>query len=244
MATASEIIDKTCDAFSGEINRLFGDELVSIILYGSAVGTDFRPGKSDLNFLVVLTENGIKQVGGAGHYIKAWRKRQISLPLFLTENYIQASLDSFPMEFLNMQLRYRIIQGEDVLTQLKIGKKDLRLQCEREIKRDLLHLRQGFITSLQSKRHMIELVSKSLVAFSALFRALLYLTGKEIPDNKIELLDVACNEFELDRALFSSLEEIAGKKVKMSSEEVRSYLMEYIQTVENLSKFVDSMKVS
>ena len=40
----------------------FGDELVSIILYGSAAGQDYRPGKSDINVMIVLTDNGIENL--------------------------------------------------------------------------------------------------------------------------------------------------------------------------------------
>ena len=38
----------------------FGNELVSIILYGSAAGKEYRPGKSDINVMVVLTDAGIE----------------------------------------------------------------------------------------------------------------------------------------------------------------------------------------
>ncbi|HIJ58771.1 MAG TPA: hypothetical protein HPP41_03810, partial [Deltaproteobacteria bacterium] len=41
---------------------LFGDDLVSIILYGSATGQDFQPGKSDINFMIVLSEDGIEHL--------------------------------------------------------------------------------------------------------------------------------------------------------------------------------------
>jgi len=33
-----------------DYQKIFGDDLTSIILYGSAAGPDFRPGKSDINF--------------------------------------------------------------------------------------------------------------------------------------------------------------------------------------------------
>jgi predicted nucleotidyltransferase len=45
--------EKTIEKFTHEIQRLYGDDLVSLVLYGSAAGTDFVPDRSDLNFLVV-----------------------------------------------------------------------------------------------------------------------------------------------------------------------------------------------
>ncbi|MFN4218669.1 MAG: hypothetical protein ACK4HB_05250, partial [Candidatus Bipolaricaulia bacterium] len=42
------------EKFAHEIQTLYGDDLVSLVLYGSAAGADFVPDRSDLNFLVVL----------------------------------------------------------------------------------------------------------------------------------------------------------------------------------------------
>ena len=38
-----------------DYKKAFGDDLVSIVLYGSAAGQDYRPGKSDINFMIVLS---------------------------------------------------------------------------------------------------------------------------------------------------------------------------------------------
>ena len=45
---------------TGDSRKIFGEELISIILYGSGAGEDYIPGKSDLNFLITLTDRGIE----------------------------------------------------------------------------------------------------------------------------------------------------------------------------------------
>ena len=55
-------IEKVLEQFTKEIKGLFGKETISVIVFGSAVTEEFDPRKSDLNFLVVLSEKGIKQV--------------------------------------------------------------------------------------------------------------------------------------------------------------------------------------
>jgi hypothetical protein len=64
-----EIFPDIIDDYRG----LFGDDLISIILYGSATGSDYRPGKSDINFMVVLSENGIEQLEQAIKAVTKWR---------------------------------------------------------------------------------------------------------------------------------------------------------------------------
>ena len=83
--------------FSNNIKQLFNDDLVSIVLYGSGAKGEYVRKKSDINFLVVLTEDGIKKLSGAFALVKKWNKRNVAVPLFLTREYIESSLDSFPI---------------------------------------------------------------------------------------------------------------------------------------------------
>jgi hypothetical protein len=55
-------------------------------------------------------------------------------PLFLTRSDLSSSLDSYPIEFLNMKNRYRLVYGEDVLQKLSFNPLAVRLQIERELK--------------------------------------------------------------------------------------------------------------
>ena len=89
-----EIFPAIIDDYKG----LFGDDLVSIILYGSAAGRDYRPGKSDINFMIVLSEEGIERLDLAFKVVETWQKRKVAIPLFLTELYVESSLDVFPIE--------------------------------------------------------------------------------------------------------------------------------------------------
>ena len=83
----SKTINDPKDIFQDIIDDyrgLYGDDLKSIILYGSAVGRDYRPGRSDINFMIVLSEEGIEKLDKAFKTIARWKKRKVSTPLFLT----------------------------------------------------------------------------------------------------------------------------------------------------------------
>ena len=58
-------------------------------------------------------------------------KKRFSRPLFMDREYIERSLDSFPIEFLEHEGCYAVLYGEDVLADLHIDPPDLRLQIER-----------------------------------------------------------------------------------------------------------------
>jgi predicted nucleotidyltransferase len=220
---------------------VFGADLVSIILYGSAAGKDYRPGRSDINFMIVLTGEGIERLDRAFDMVKRWRKRNVAIPLFLTEGYIKTSLDVFPVEYLSFKRNYVLIYGKDVLEGLTFDMELMRLQCEREIKGKLLLLRQAFLETSGRGKALKELVANSIPALIAIFEALLYIKGKEIPRERREIVRSVAEAFGVDRSVFESLVEIKAEEVKLTDREIREFFKGYLREMRRLSGLVDAL---
>src|SRR5688572_25003533 len=156
----------------------FGREVESIILYGSAARGEYVAGKSDLNFFVILTSAGIMKLREAVGITEKWRPRRVAVPRVLTRDYIHASLDSFPIEFLDMKLYHRVVFGSDPLANLEISSQNLRLQLERELKGNLLHLREGLLGTGHDRDGLRNLLLRTIPAFTALFEAFLFLKSE------------------------------------------------------------------
>lgn len=219
----------------------FGDDLVSIILYGSAAGKDYRPGKSDINFMIVLSEQGIERIDRAFDIIKKWQKRNVAIPLFLTEGYVDTSLDVFPIEYLNFQRNYVLVFGKDILKDLGFDEEFIRLQCEREIKGKLLILREAFLETSGKGKSLKELIGHSISAFVAIFEALLYLKGRDLPSTKREVVKATAEEFDMDAALFEKLLDVKDQKVKPGDIESMDLFKGYVREVRKLAKLVDTL---
>lgn len=239
-----ECIQEVTHNFTEELHQIFGNELVSVILYGSAVTEDFHPKRSDLNFLVVLTPEGIGQIRMVQKYLSQWQRQRILFPLFVTKEFIENSLDSFPLEFLNMKFAYQVLYGEDVLASIHIRNEDLRLQCERELKGKLLHLRQSYLFTRGKVRALRSLIVQSIGVFTSVFRGLLFLSGKPIPRTRIETITDACSEFHLDLALFQSLLTVREKKGVFTKDELLDFIERYIVEIERLSQSVEELRSS
>ena len=163
---------------------LYGADLVSIILYGSAAGGDFNPEKSDINLLIVLTSMDLELIAKSAAIQAGDARRRFSRPLFMDQDYIAHSCDSYPMEFLEMKGCHRVLYGEDVLLSIAPETEHLRLQVERELKGKWLHLLQEFAFVRKDKKQFLRLIDLSLKAFLPVFRALLKLKGATIPSNR------------------------------------------------------------
>lgn len=219
----------------------FGDDLVSIILYGSAAGSDYRPGKSDINFLIVLSERAVGTLDAAIPVVSRWRKRRVAVPLFMTTRYISSSLDSYPLEFLSMMRHYTVVYGVDVLAGLIVEPRNLRLQCEREIKGKLLLLRVGYLDAEGKPKRVQELMGASITAFISIMSGLLHLKGLDIPPARRDLIGLAANHFALDPQAFLACLDMREGKKKFSGDEVKDLFKSYLAEIEKLWESVDAM---
>jgi len=228
---------------AADYRELYGDDLISIALYGSAAGGDYRPGKSDLNFLIVLSDEAIDHLDRAMDTVSRWRKKNVAIPLFMTPAYIDSSLDSYPLEFLNMQRMYLPVYGEDILKDMSFPPDHLRLQCEREIKGKLLLLRDGFLRTEGNKRRMKEVISASITAFISIFCGILSLKGVDIPARRRQVLQVVATEIPVDETIFIRCMDIKEGQGDYTAAEMKDVFTDYIKEVRKLWEYVDKMEI-
>lgn len=226
---------------TADYKDVYGGDLVSIVLYGSATGKDYRPGKSDINFMIVLSEEGIERLDRAFEIVKKWRKRNVAIPVFLTENYVETSTDVFPIEYLNFRSNYVPVYGKDILKDLSFKPEFIRLQCEREIKGKLLLLRQVYLETSGKGRALKEVISQSIRAFVAIFEALLHVKGLELPKENLQIIRAAAQAFDIDSNVFEKLLDIKDDKIKPGDDKMRGLFQKYLAEVRKLSKQVDTL---
>jgi hypothetical protein len=229
------------DDFAHDYQEAFGADLLSIILYGSGGREEYIYKKSDINFLVVLTEVGIEMCSKAIPLVSRWHKRRVSTPLLVTPRFIAFSVDTFPVELLNLKAAYKVVYGEDVLRDLAFDKKYVRLQCEREVRGKLLHLRKQFLETGGKWRKIEELIFVSLPSFFSLFRAVRFLEDKD-PAVKIRALVISvCQDVGLDKDFFLELLAIREGRKKLVSNQAIPLMKRYAEEITKFSNFVGQM---
>jgi hypothetical protein len=167
----------------------------------------------------------------------------VAVPLVLTRDYIHASLDSFPIEFLNMKRHYRVIWGEDVLANLEISPQNLRLQLERELKGKLLHLREGLLGSGYDRNATRDLLGRTISTFAALIEAFLFLKNEAIPDARKEVFKAVVRVADLDGGFVEPLFRLQEQEARLYREELWQLTEAYIAQIEKLTTFVDHLEI-
>lgn len=232
-------IEAQVAAFREEMTSHWGGALSSIVLYGSAVRDDYVPGRSDLNFLVLASELPPKKLMALQPHAKTWAKERIATPVFMRTDNVPLALDSYPLEFLSMKNAYRLVHGTDPIGELTFASEAVRLQCERELRGNLLHLRAGLVDCGGKRDRMHELIRASLPAFTAVFQGLLFVAGKPHGLWGHDLIETAGSAFGVDAALFHRLARVRTEKKTPSKEELGELLMRYVGAIERLTAWAD-----
>jgi len=225
--------------YTDECRELFGTRLESVVLHGSVARGEYDPKYSDINFFIVVQEDGLDRLGSAVDFVARWRKRGVSTPVVLTGEFLRGAFDSFPIEFLNMKSAYEVLYGRDPLQGITIDRGAVRAQTESEARADLLRLRRCYLESARA-RDLRGVVSASLPGYYATFRAVSWLLTGERVQTQAETLDRACGSFGLDRALFDDLEAIR-RGAKPDESTMRDLFERYLREARKLVLGIDKL---
>src|SRR5438309_1089560 len=124
--------EKLLSEFVEKMRTAAGENLISVILYGSAAEGEFHPEYSDLNLLCVLRDTSFASLSKIASAVEWWRKKKYHPPLDLTPQELKDTADVFSIEFVDMKQRHRVLYGEDVLRNLDVTMHLLRSQLEQE----------------------------------------------------------------------------------------------------------------
>ena len=159
----------------------------------------------------------------------------------MSKNFVESSLDSYPIEFLGMKNSHILIYGEDILAELNVKPADLRLQIERELRSKLLLLRQSYLEVEAKPRHLRSLISRSLTAFMAIFNALLYYKEGKMQQGRREIIKEMGKAFTIDASVFMFCADIKEGKDKFSGAEITDIFRKYLQEINNICKIADQL---
>jgi len=226
-----------------DLLKVHASNIHSFHIVGSAVVPDYNEKLSDINSVVVLHNMDLQFIKFLAPLGKKYGKKKIAAPLVMTPEYIDQSLDAFPIEFLDFKLIHKTVYGHDLLQDLRITMPNLRLQCEREIKTKLIGLRQGYISSLGKKEDIAAVLVRSFTGSMALFRAVITLLGKEPPVSRAEVITMLGSATGIDTDIFEKLLMLKTNLLKPSEQELASFFERYYNALEATGTIVDDLHV-
>src|SRR5262245_20561053 len=239
MAGNSVKLDKLID----ELRVLHGDNLASIVLYGSAATGNQINRRSDHNLLIALNRITTDDLHAAHDALHEWHKLGQPTPVYFTVEELQDAADVFPIEFLQMERARQILFGRDPFEFVGISKANLRHQTEYELRTGLIRLRRLYIPASSSAERLSNLMSDSLASFAALFRGVLILNGQEPIVSKAETVQATVRLFNLDATPFERILTLhTDKDSTLTHDEANHLFGSYMAQIEKVIEAVDRIE--
>jgi hypothetical protein len=221
-----------------QVRQLFGADLVSLALYGSAVGDDFVSGRSDLNFAIVVQQLTFPQLRALHRHVRTWRKLGAATPLLLDRRFLERARDVFPAEFLDIKAQHRVLYGEEVFATLNIDARHLRYQSEHEVRSKLLRLRALYVEVGADRKRLEALMLDSVKTFLIIMRNVLRLRGSAGHPRYLAVLD----QFERHVGVsFPIMRQLLRLKLGMERnvDALDTAFARYLEEVEQLVDLID-----
>lgn len=236
------IMPAILDQLVEKLRKALSEDLVSVVLYGSAVSGDHHEKFSDYNVLCVLQQITPAQLRAAETVFRWWREQGNPAPLLLTQHEVETSTDCFAIEFHDIKQHHRLLFGVDVVSVLTVDNSFYRAQVEHELRAKLLRLRQKASGVLSDKDILRRLLADSISTFCVLFRHALLLHGVGAAGRKREIIELAASRFGLETGSFMRLLDLREGLLKEKDIDPEPLFASYMKEIGKVIDAVDLLE--
>jgi hypothetical protein len=230
--------EKDLSELVARLKQAAGSNLSAVVLYGSAVDQDFHE-HSDLNVLCLLhrVEGAVlESLRPIGVW---WSHKGHPPPLVLTLAELRNSADVFSIELLDMKARHRMLEGADFLAEVQVPMAQHKLQVERELRVNVIRLRQSYLRIAGRRSELAELLIASASSFGTLFRHVLIALGQESPSSTREGADRLAKLFAVSAAPFHLVLDLREGKSAGGEMNLEAVFVPYLDLVTSVAEEID-----
>ena len=224
-----------------DLREIYREDLLSVVLYGSASRGDHAGKLSDLNVLVILKDLDLSFLEKGTGIATRWNRKGNPPMLFFTPELIRESRDVFPMEFLDIRDSHRVLDGEDHFGEIEITRENLRLQCESELKGKMIQFRERYLLAQGNRKDLSRVLVGSFSSVMTICRGILRLSGETSPGVHSEVIEGISRRFGLEPGPFQKVSAWKCGEAAGNLEDVRGVFRDYYRELRKLVKEVDRL---
>jgi len=225
------------------VRAALGADFLACYLTGSVLTQGFDMKRSHVNVLVVCRTLGADTLDALARVLPDSRKAPHYEPLFMTQDQIERSLDSFPIEWLEIQEAHLLIEGQDVLNDLAVPQNDLRLQCEHELRGKFIQLRQAYLSRAKHPDQLGPILRASASSIATLFRTLIRLHGETPPADASQVIERVAELYQLEAEPLLGPYLVRYTERHYRGAELQLLFRKFLGELERLVNAIDAMRV-
>lgn len=228
------------DDLLAQLRHALGDNLDSLVLYGSAANGNFSAEYSDLNVMCLVKRLDPAALQRIAPAVAWWNDHKQPAPMLFTIDELRRSADVFSIELYDIKQRHKVLFGADHFTTLEVPMDLHRVAVERELRTNLIRLRQKYIALAGGdSAPIVQLMADSISTFTTLFRHSLIALGETPPQHKRDGVHVLADKLHFDRKPFDQILDLREGKLRESDIDVSSTFDGYLRSIERVVDEVD-----
>ena len=205
-----------------------GDNLVSAFVHGDCLMEGYSALESPWTVSFILKSNSAEDLLPLQKLTAKAKHENIEFNHEFSRYEIKTSQDVFPLEFLHIKSKNATLCGETPLADFSPNLAELRMECERELRGLLVHLRRAFLY-LKEDRNPHGIYVRSATTLLPLLYGVYYLSTGNYPENHEQVYE-----------MFTG---VRIPKMSKDNDVIVANINKYIEAVTAIVNFVDSMKV-
>jgi len=170
-------VERSLETFVEDAKQAFGDDLVSIVLFGSAAAGELRA-TSDVNLLLVLKRFDQACADRLRAPMRLAMAAVQMHAMFLLETEVAAAVDDFAVKFADILTRNRLLFGVDPFINLHVSRDALLRRVKQVLLNLQLRLRERYIALSLREEQLAHLIADAAPPLRSSAASLLQLEGE------------------------------------------------------------------
>src|SRR3989442_10955475 len=170
-----DVVARVLDDFVAATREAFGDDLVSVVLFGSAAEGALRA-TSDVNLIVILRAfdraraDAVRDAARVAHAAAGLRA------MFLLREEVEQAA-AFAQKFADVRRRHRVLWGEDPFTRLAVPRAALAARTNQVLLNLALRLRAQYVERSLHEEQLVSVVAEAAAPLRTAAAAIVELEG-------------------------------------------------------------------
>lgn len=183
-------VSTTLSTFIAAAKKAFGDQMLSVVLYGSGAEGKLRP-TSDVNLILVLSafDRGL-----ADQLREPLRLAQAAIKLrvmFLLEDELKPASQAFAVKFADIVRRRLVLYGKDPFASVSVSRNDAIFRLKQTLLNLTLRLREAYIARSLREEQLSSVIADAAGPLRSCASTLLELEGRPASSPKAALEEIA-----------------------------------------------------
>lgn len=168
------------EALRTALERELGPGLVALLVFGSVARGDYRAGRSDVDLMLVLADDGRATLERIGQPLLVARYAARIEAIIMRADEIEAAADVFPLLYDDIRECNVVLAGRDPFVKLEISDRHRRLRIEQELREARIRVRRMVTDGDRAPSSLAGAVEQKLRQVRGPLRALLRLRGTRV----------------------------------------------------------------